>query len=269
MDFLLECIGFPPQSDLGALAARVLEDGEPVAWRGPSGVHLRYRFPGGLEVRLDREEDQDHWSLWPFYDTCRRLRVAVQSLVPVPDSPFDVLMTGIANPPAPRFVDPEAIGDDYPIATYLSDARRIPTTTPVGHVLAVSVAGFALDVDYVGPNEGVKRSEILDEPCGALLVPIGGAGKDTEGHPGGAMDLSLRVRGVRHLANPLSGQGVEVIEVDAPGRPLELFVSRWQLESEGLEVPRPGWRIEGAFLFTGRVAGGLPSAQETTGRHFG
>lgn len=267
MDFLLECIGFPPKSDLAALAARVLEDGEPVAWRGPSGVHLRYPLAGGLEVRLDREDDQDHWSLWPHYDTGRRLRVAVRSLTAVPDSPFDVLMTGIANPPAPQFLDPEAVGDDYAIATYLSDARRIPTTIPVGHVLAVSIAGFALDVDYVGPNEGVRQAEILDEPCGAFLVPVGGTPGD--GHPGGAMDLSLRVRGVRHLSNPLSGQAVEVIEVDAPGRPLELFVSRWQLESEGLEVPRPGWRIEGAFLFTGRVAGGLPSSQRKTGRHFG
>ena len=25
-----------------------------------------------------------------------------------------------------------------------------------------------------------------------------------------------------------------------------------------IEAPRPGWRIEGAFLFNGRVAGGLP-----------
>ena len=50
----------------------------------------------------------------------------------------------------------------------------------------------------------------------------------------------------------------KVLEVDAPGRPLDLFVSRWQLAADGFESPRPGWRIEGAFLFTGRVSGGLP-----------
>ena len=29
---------------------------------------------------------------------------------------------------------------------------------------------------------------------------------------------------------------------------------------EGFEPPRPGWRVEGVFLFRGRVRGGLPTA---------
>ena len=59
-----------------------------------------------------------------------------------------------------------------------------------------------------------------------------------------------------------------LIEVDAPGRPLDLFVSRWQLEAHELPPPRPGWRIEGAFLFTGRVSGGLgPQRHRTSAGH--
>lgn len=254
MDFLLECIGFPPAYDLTALAQRIAAEGEPAAWRGPSGIHLRYPLGGGLEVRLDREDGQDHWTLWPYFEVQRRLRVSVQNVLKLPDSPFDVLLHGIANPPVPDDPWNELTGIDYPLATYLTDARRLPGTLQRGHVLAVSISGFALDIDYVGPNEGVRSAYVLDEPHGALLLPSQGRDR-----PGGCMELSLRVRTVRHIENPLSRQRVDVLEVDAPGRPLDLFVSRWQLEADGLEAPRPGWRIEGSFLFTGRVSGGLPS----------
>jgi hypothetical protein len=72
------------------------------------------------------------------------------------------------------------------------------------------------------------------------------------------MELSLLVRAIHHLENPLTRECIELVEADAPGRPLDLFLSRWQLEAHGLATPRPGWRIEGAFLFNGRLAGGLP-----------
>jgi hypothetical protein len=258
VDFLLECIGFPPETDRSRLISTVLEKGEPIAWRGPAGTHLRYPLEGGLEVRLDRDEGEDHWSLWPWFDVPRRLRVRVSSLLPIPDSPFDLLLHGTANPAPPELGvwGPEDVGLEYPLAVCLGDARRLPRTVGAGHVLAISLAGFALDVDYVGPNTGVRDPAILEEPCGAELMPLGG-----DDRPGGAMELSMRIRAVRHLRNPLSGEHVEVLEVDAPGRPLDLFVSRWQLSAEGLAAPRPGWRIEGVFLFTGRVAGGLPAAR--------
>ena len=66
------------------------------------------------------------------------------------------------------------------------------------------------------------------------------------------------MRAVRHLSNPLTGRPVDLLEVDAPERPLHLFVSPWQLREQGFDAPRPGWRIEGTFFFTGRIAGGLP-----------
>ena len=264
MDFLLECIGFPPTHDLERLGDLVRERGESVAWRGPSGVHLRYPLADGLEVRLDHEEGEEYWSLWPHYQSSRRLRVAVQSTEPLPDSPYDVLLFGIANPPVPREERApvfEELGQDYPIATYISDARRLPRRLQRGHVLAVSISGFALDVSYVGTNQGVQNEWILEEPHGAHLMPVSG-----DGSPGGCMELSLRIRQVRRIENPITKERFLVLETDAPGRPLDLFVSRWQLEADGHAIPRPGWRIEGAFLFTGRVSGGLPRSRRRSAR---
>jgi len=256
MDFLLECIGFPPDTDLSALAGRIRSEGERVALRGPGGEHLRMPFSGGLEVRLDREEGAAHDSIWPYCEVARRLRVALGELRPLPDSPFDVLLLGRANPPLPDGnLDPwrETAGDEYPLSTYLCDARRLPRSLPRGHVLAVSIAGFALDVSYVGPDEGIRNPYLRDDPLATGLLPLSGSD-----HPGGCMELSLLVRNVRHLENPLTKERIEAVEADAPGRPLDLFVSRWQLAASGLPAPRPGWRLEGAFLFTGRVSGGLP-----------
>ena len=280
MDFLLECIGFPPDTDLEGLSEHIQREGEAVAWRGPRGTHLRLALGGGLEVRLDREEGESHVALWPHHEVRRRLRVAVQSVSSLPDSPYDALLHGLANPPVPGLAPasgpfeasnpdpaPQGLGElneDWPLATYLSDARRVPRSLTVGHVIAVSIAGFSLDVTYVGPNEGVRDTFVLDEPHGALLLPVGDPDR-----PGGAMELSLRIRSVRTLRNGLTQQTVRVLEVDAPGRPLDLFISPWQLAEAGLPEPRTGWRIEGAFLFTGRVSGGLPSPQRRARRTFG
>lgn len=256
LDFLLECIGFPPTTDVVALAERIHREGEPVALRGPGGVHLRVPLPGGLEIRLDREEGQVYDSLWPCFASSRRLRVAVEGVRAVPDSPYDVLLHGTANPPLPIGEREEwhaLENESYPLVTYLWDARRLPKRLPRGHVLAVSLAAFALDVTYVGPNRGVQSRTLANEPGGSVLLPLAGADQ-----PGGCMELSLPVREIHHMQNPLTGEPIELVEADAPGRPLELFLSRWQLAAHGLAAPRPGWRIEGAFLFNGRIAGGLP-----------
>ncbi len=275
MDFLLECIGFPPDHSLEDVVARVRARGEPAPWRGPTGIHLRYPLAEGLEVRVDREDDQDYWSVWPSYRVDHRLRVALLETRQVPDSPYDAFLIGVANPRLPRRagvgcggeapgLTPDPAEEEFLLATYLTDARRLPADLPRGHVLAVSIAGFALDVSYVGENDGLRDPAILEQPCGADFRALG-----EREDPGGCMDVSLRIRRVRHIENPLTGIEVEVLEVDAPGRPIELFVSRWQLESEGMPPPRPGWRIEGVFLFTGRLAGGLPRRQPRRRGAFG
>ena len=127
-----------------------------------------------------------------------------------------------------------------------------------------AIAGFALDVSYVGPNEGGADREVLERPRGARFSPLGG-----EHDPGGCMEVSLRVRSLRHLENPITGARVDLLEADAPGRPIPLFVSKWQLASDGVEEPRPGWRIEGVFVFAGRIAGGLSKPPQRVRQHFG
>ncbi|MCE9596021.1 MAG: hypothetical protein K8S98_17670 [Planctomycetes bacterium] len=262
MDFLLECIGFPPDHDFDELARRARALAEPVAWRGPAGEHLRMPLGDGLELRMDRESDTGNWTLYPHFQSAHRLRVAVTDLIGIPDSPYDVILHGWANPPVEG--DPRLAPDSYPIATVITDARRLPKRIEVGHVLAVTLAGFALDVDYIGPFDSSRptRGKRLD--AGAWIGPLGGGSA-----PGGCVEVSLPVSTSRVLANPVTRAQVELLEVELPGRPLAVFASPWQLEVDGLATPRVGWRIEGTFLLTGRVAGGLSSPTERLGAHFG
>lgn len=262
MDFLLECIGFPPDAELGPLAEHVLAEGDPTPWRGPTGLHRALPLGGGLELRLDQDEGENTPTLWPWFRSDRRLRARIEELAPVPDSPFDLLVRGVANPDIP--VDPREIPRHWPLAAYLTDRRRIPADLRQGHVLSVGLAGFALDVTWIGPNSEVHDPSFLELPSGACLHPL--AGEDI---PGGCMEVSARVKEVRHLENPITGAPVAVCEIDAPGRPLPLFLSRWQLARDGLLAPRPGFRIEGVFLFIGRVTGGLPRHAHRTARSFG
>ncbi len=263
MDFLLECIGFPPDQDPAALTQLVRARGEGVPWRGDPSHHLRLPLGGGLELRLDREPDQDFWTLLPAYRSPYRLRVAVEQLRSMPDSPFDALLTGWGCPPIPgegRHAEP----GEYLFSTWLTDARRLPRRVERGRILAVSAAGFALHLDYVGPNEGVTDPRILENPRGAHLEPLGGP-QD----PGGCTELSLRVRSIERRRNPVSGQEVELLICDAPERPWVLFVSPWQLAQDGLPAPRPGWRIEGTFLFSGVISGGLTGPRQRARTQFG
>lgn len=271
MDFLLECVGFPPDSDLDELAQRARQDGEPVAWRGPRGEHYRLALGGGLDVRLDREEDCLHWTLHPYYRPPHRLRVAVESMRMVPDSPYDALVSGWADPPAP---DPDgsappapAAGEEaWPLSVVLTDRRRLPRSLPYGHVLAVSVAGFALDVGHVGPMDSARRPPegVRALPTGGWIAPLGGI-ED----PGGCVELCLPLRRLVRMTNPVTGMAVTRCEAATPTKTLPLFVSRWQLESDQLPAPRAGWCVEGTFLLTGRVEGGLDSTAERLGSAFG
>ncbi|MDP6538980.1 MAG: hypothetical protein QF903_04795 [Planctomycetota bacterium] len=281
MDFLLECIGFPPGTDERALAELVHERGEAAPWRGPGGVHRRLPLAGGLELRLDGETDAAPLSLLPFFRVPHRLRVAVASIGTATDSPYDAVLTGVANPPPPQGELAEAEPGSFPFASWLTDARRLPSSVRPGQVLAVSSAGFALDVAYVGPNDGGDDPRVLERPRGARIRLARDPHDDpacaraarfldgTDGAVEGCVELSARVRTLRHLTNPLTDRAVALLEVDAPGRPLQLFVSPWQLAAESLPAPRPGWRIEGAFLFQGRVAGGLPGPSSRARRVFG
>lgn len=264
MDFLLECVGFPPDQDLGELIELAHERGESVPWRGPEGEHLTIPLADGIELRFDREEDSDHWSLLPFYREEQRLRVAVQSIRSLEDSPFDALLTGWAAPTRAAFQDEWCGPGAYLLSCWLTDARRLPKSLLPGRVLSVGIAGFALEVEFVGPNSEAPDESVYDLEGGALLEPL--TGPDA---PGGCMHASLRVMSVRHTRNPITELPVMLLECDAPERSLHVFVSPWQLEQDGLRMPRPGWRVEGSFLFMGRITGGLPGPARTARRHFG
>ncbi len=266
MDFLLECVGFPPDHPVDDLVGRALRDGEPAAWRGDPRTHRRLAIVPGIDLAVERDSPDSAWTVVPQYRQEVRLRVAVEEIRKVPDSRFDALLVGWAAPPIrseeeySRALAEERAGlltlhepGAYPIAAYLTDARRLPGKLLQGHVLAVTIAGFALDVAYIGPNEGVFDAQVLERESGASVEPLGGM-ED----PGGCAEISVRIQSVRHLRNPITGADFDLLTVDAPERPLTLFVSRWQLQRDGLPEPRPGLRIEGVFLFSGRIAGGLP-----------
>jgi hypothetical protein len=264
VNFLLECIGFPPDAEEEEIVQQVIGKGESVPWRGPEGEHYRLSIAQGLELRLDREEGTEHWTIFPWYREDARLRVALRNLIHIPDSPFDILLVGWADPPIRALGEEVSREGAYLFSTYLTDARRLPQRLPEGHVLAVSVSGFALDVSYLGPNDGVRDPLILDKESGAWIQPLGGSGS-----PGGCNELSVRIQEVRHIRNPLTGRDVDILRVDAPSRSLHLFVSPWDLERANLQRPRPGDRIEGVFFFNGRIAGGLPTRQRPANRPFG
>jgi hypothetical protein len=275
VDFLLECIGFPPDHPLEDLVERVRKDGEPAPWRGPAEHHMRLPLCAGLELRADHDPARGTWNILPHFQSHRRLRVGVETIQSVPDSRFDALLTGWAAPPLPyeeQFVELGSGGvlvaqapGAYPITMYLTDARRLPVSgVPPGSVLAVSVAGFALDVSYVGPDEGARDATILERETGASIELLEGPGE-----PAGCAEVSLRILEVHHLENPITKVRFDRVETDAPERPHSLFVSRWQLEQDRLPPPRPGVRIEGTFLFLGRIAGGLPGPKRTARGAFG
>jgi hypothetical protein len=265
VDFLLECIGFPPDFSIDEIVARVLREGEPAAWRGEPERHRRLALGGGLEIRIDKEHGRKDWSVLPHFQVPHRLRVAVDEIRTPADSPFDALILGWAAPP----IEPEEarlVPGAYRMCAFVTDARRLPKRLPFGHVLALSLAGFALDVSYIGPEEGRSGngSASLEGEAGAKIAPLG-----APNDPGGCAELSLRIRQILHLVNPITGIPIDVLEVDAPERPLQLFVSRWQLEKDALPQPRPGWTVEGTFLFSGRIAGGLPGPSREATASFG
>lgn len=263
MDFLLECIGFPPDQDLAALAQLARERGERVPWRGPSGEHLALALGDGLEVRLDREESRPHWSLTPHYRSAQRVRVALEAITLPEDAPDDALVSGWANPPL-RDDPTTPAPDSYALRALLSDARRLPRRLERGHVIAMSLAGFALDVSYVGPDSGARDPLTLGLPYAAAIQPLDGSKS-----PGGCIDVSLRIRSVRSIQNPLTRRSVDVVEVETPGRTLPFFVSPWQLDVDRLKRPRAGLRIEGTFFLCGRIAGGLGGQSQRLGAAFG
>lgn len=253
MDFLLECIGFPPDYDHDGLPDLVRQLGEPTPWRDPDGADRRLALGGGIELRLDEGDGTAIADVWPFYASPARLRLAVESVDAIPDAPFDGLLRGRANPPRPGVRSNEP---SYRFTTWVGDRRRLPRLLEPGHVLAVSSAGFALDIVAVEQRPPIDRR--------GHIAPLGG-----DENPGGCVELFLPVLATEKLENPLTGLTFQRLELRAPGQHLSVFVSRWQLETDALPDPVAGAWLRGTFLFSGRISGGLPSPSRRLGRTFG
>lgn len=261
VDFLIECIGFGPTSNPADLE-RLLEDqGEPTPWRGGSTSQRRLRLGQGLELRGERHPNGT-WTLLPYYRVDTRLRISTQKLCPSEDSRFEALLHGWAAPPIPGLSADEY--GTYLLSVWISDAARLPKPLPPGHTLALHVAGFAVDIEELGPNQELIEKDLMERPNGALIEPLGG-----HENPSGCAHISLRIKEVRSLRNQVSGEIVKVCLCDAPERPLALLVSPWQLKEQGLPAPRPGLRIQGTFLFLGEIGGGIPGPKKVAGRAFG
>ena len=166
MDFLLECIGFPPTVGVEDLLAVIDDRGEAAAWRGSPEDHRLLKLGGGLEVRADRDPGQAFWTVTPQLRVPTRRRLAITAIVHTGESPFDALLAGWCAPPTPderREGDPPGL---YRLATWITDARRLDGRVRPGKVLAVSVAGFAVHVDRIVQNAEASQPAVLERPPG-------------------------------------------------------------------------------------------------------
>lgn len=262
MDFLLECVGFPPDWPLERLVDEALARGEGAVWRGKAETHRSLRLGAQVQVLVDRDA-KGRWSALPLCSTPHRLRVGIERQTRPSDSRFDALVGGWVDPAAPggRVADRKGA---WPLAAHLVDARKLPQRLPRGHVLALEVCALALDLSYIGDDHGLEHVEALQMDRGAWIEPLGGADS-----PLGAMELSARIAAVQREINPLTGEAFEVLELDCPTRPLRALASRWQRAQDELGEVRVGARIEGVFLVVGRVCGGLPGPQARVRAAFG
>jgi hypothetical protein len=184
----------------------------------------------------------------------------------IADARFDALVSGrvLSDAARPDGARGGELQGGYHASACLVDARKLPRRIPEGHVLALELCALALDVSYIGDDAGCERTEALPMERGAWLEPLAGPAD-----PAGAMEVSARIARILRERNPLSGEPYDVLELDCPVRPVRALCSRWQREAEGLEPPRVGARIEGVFLFAGRVRGGLPGPQGRARGSFG
>lgn len=260
MDFLLECVGFPPDWPVERLAEEALARGEGAVWRGKASDHRSLRLGSHVQVLVERDA-RGLWHALPLCSTPHRLRVGIERQARPSDSRFDALVGGWVDPAPVRSGGAKGA---WPLAAHLVDARKLPPRLPRGHVLALEVCALAIDLTYVGDDHGLEHVEALQMERGAWLEPLGGAES-----PLGAMDVSARVASIQRETNPLTGEAYEVLELDCPARPLRALTSRWQRAQDELGEVRVGARIEGVFLLAGRVCGGLPGPRPRVRGAFG
>lgn len=251
MDFLLECAGFPPETNVEALTKRAWEEGQGAPWAGSRPHQRRVQVGTDLEVRADRSPAG--FTLLPHGRGRGLLRFRIDHLRPSPDSRFEALAVG-ALAPAPPGIEADEWGT-IPLSVWLADGTRARRVPP-GSTVALHLAGYALDLESIGEGAG--------EEGPTRFRPLEG-----EGDPLACTEVRGRVLSVVRPRNAWSGEDALACEVATPERPLRLWLSPWLVAQEGLPLPEPGHVLEGTFLFMGEIVTGLGSQQERAGPSFG
>jgi hypothetical protein len=274
MDFLLETIGFPPGPATERWMSEQFRRGGPR--RVPSGPDMA--------VFVERGQLDGPLALWPSLLGGSRQRLWVQRLGPWPpeDGPperrlrrlhgIQALLEGRlcrsqrstksgsdGAPAALRFAGEPIAPAQELSACLVDDPMAVPEDglppLAAGQHAEFELAAFALDVEQVAaqPNQPSQRRgapRLLAspfEPGGQRVAPLSGRQA-----PAGCVELELEVRRQRRQANRLTGRVYERFEAGLGDGELTLFVSRWQLEQDGLPRPEPGAWIRGCFWIEAR-----------------
>lgn len=270
LEFLLECIGFGPNHDLGGLYSLLENRGLSVPGRSGEGDHRRLLLSHGLEVWLDPGQPArgEHPALapmlWPGVAPGRPAALEVRGLEESHGAPFSsVVRASLQDSPAARAEPTSASGprrlDGGRAVTWAFALVDDGPPPELNQRIEVALNGFALDVTALLPAPARSRSR-LSSGRGWLTPHFGGPDLP------GCVELALPIHAVQVLYNPITQEQVERVVCEVHGVRLELYTSRWQREEDGLPRPEPGGWIAGTFLLMGRRPEGYPFPRRAVSR---
>ena len=240
--FLLESLGFPPSTDYARLARAVSRtelSGRTFEFGCGLGLHASREgeiSPGPASgVRLDRTAPERADGLWPSFRGAAPMRLEIESVARAEE--------------APQFASLEGrLGELGSWSTASIPIAWMESAAPAaGEIRYVHLCGFAVDVESLGFPASSPRFR-FESAATRHGAPFGRLERtDDRCAPRHVVELDLEIDRVFVLENPLTHESFDLVEVLVPGGCLPLFVSRWQLEADGLPTPEPGMRIRGAF----------------------
>lgn len=280
MDFLLETIGFPP----GPATERWMSE------QTRRGGPRRVSSGPDMSVFVERGQWDAPLALWPSLLGGSRQRLEIRRLGPWPPEEagaarpprglpgIQALLEGRlcrgesgkgrsgAGGPPPLRSGAGAVGGAEELSACLVDDPRLEPGAGLpplaaGQRAEFELAAFALDVEQIAarPNQPSQRRGAPRvqsggrERGGQRLAPLSGRMA-----PAGCVELELELLRQKRQANRLTGRVYERFEAALGDGELTLFVSRWQLEQDGLPRPEPGAWIRGCFWIEARRLAPLP-----------
>lgn len=258
LHFLLESLGFPPGTDFVRLAGAVSKtevSGRTFEFGCGLGLHGSRRGEApranAYGKRLHRTAPERADGLWPSFRGAAPVRFEVESVAPAEE--------------APRFASLQGrLGEVGSSSTASVPIAWMDSAAPAaGEIRYVHLCGFAIDVESLGFLACPPRFS-FQPGTARQAASFGRFERPLDlGAPRNVIELDLNIDRVFVLENPLTHESFDLVEVLAPGGRLPLFVSRWQLEEDGLPAPEPGMRIRGAFWLcaNGERADRVPDRQ--------